>query len=169
MPTRSRSHILETESRRAFGALLPSELVNRPLESDYGIDEQVEVFHKAGSALGLMFLAQLKATDAPNRRSALKVSLRVDTLGYYHRLGLPRAPWPTHRRFRNSSSALRPRAETSGNIAFFSPLLFPVRIVPIATVPIQGVIPLCRTRWETQVEDGCRHQLTGKTAVNGCA
>jgi Domain of unknown function (DUF4365) len=89
MPTRPRSHTLETESRRAFGTLLPSEWVNRSLESDYGIDEQVEVFDKRGRALGLMFLAQLKATDTHDLRSALKLSLKVDTHSYYRSLELP--------------------------------------------------------------------------------
>src|SRR6267378_3529677 len=56
--------------------------------------------------------------------------------------GSPRAPWPTHRRSRRSSCAPRPFAETSGNIAFFSPLAFPFpESVPIASVTIQGVIP----------------------------
>jgi len=89
MPTRPRSHSLETESRRAFGGLLPSEWVNRSLESDYGIDEQVEVFDKRGCASGLMFLAQLKATDTHDLRSALKFSLKVETLSYYRSLELP--------------------------------------------------------------------------------
>lgn len=89
MPTRPRSHTLETESRRAFAALLPSEWVNRPVESDYGTDEQVEVFDKSGRASGLMFLAQLKATDARHPKSALKISLKVDTRSYYRRLDLP--------------------------------------------------------------------------------
>lgn len=52
MPTRPRSHTLEDESRRAFAALLPSEWVVRSLPSDYGIDEQVEVFDKEGQATG---------------------------------------------------------------------------------------------------------------------
>jgi hypothetical protein len=53
--------------------------------------------------------------------------------------GSPRAPWPIHRRSHRSSCALRPCAETSGNIAFFSPLAFPLlESVPIASVPIQG-------------------------------
>src|ERR1700687_5419394 len=89
MPTRPRSHVLETESRRAFGVLLPSEWVTRSLESDYGIDEQVEVFNKTGRAPGLMFLAQLKATDTQDLRSALKLSLKVDALSYYRSLELP--------------------------------------------------------------------------------
>jgi hypothetical protein len=56
--------------------------------------------------------------------------------------GSPPAPWPTHRRSRRSSCALRPCAETSGNIAFFSPPVVPLpESVPIANVPIQGVIP----------------------------
>src|SRR5271155_4109726 len=54
----------------------------------------------------------------------------------------PRAPWPAHRRFRKSSYALRPCAETSANTAFFSPLEFSLPdSVPIASVSIQGVIP----------------------------
>jgi len=89
MPTRPRSHTLETESRRAFAALLPSEWVNRPVESDYGTDEQVEVFDKSGRASGLMFLAQLKATDTRDLKSALKISLKVDTRSYYRSLELP--------------------------------------------------------------------------------
>ena len=89
MPTRPRSHTLETESRRAFVALLPSEWVNRPVESDYGTDEQVEVFDKNGHASGLMFLAQLKATDTRDLKSALKISLKVDTRSYYRSLELP--------------------------------------------------------------------------------
>jgi len=63
--------------------------VNRSLESDYGIDEQVELFDKTGRASGLMFLAQLKATDTRNLKSALKISLKVDTLEYYRSLELP--------------------------------------------------------------------------------
>src|SRR6202040_4057658 len=58
-------------------------------------------------------------------------------------VGLPRVPWPTHRRSRRSSCALRPCAGTSGNIAFFPPFAFPLpESVPIASVPIHGVIAL---------------------------
>ena len=89
MPNRPRSHTIETESRRAFGTLLPLEWVNRPVESDYGTDEQVEVFDKSGRASGLMFLAQLKATDTRDIKSALKVRLKVDTRSYYRNLDLP--------------------------------------------------------------------------------
>jgi hypothetical protein len=89
MPTRPRSHTLETESRRSFKALLPSEWVVRSLESDYGIDEQVEVFDKGGNATGLMFLAQLKATDTIDLKSALKVPFDTNILSYYRRLELP--------------------------------------------------------------------------------
>lgn len=89
MPTRPRSHALEDESRRAFAALIPSEWVIRPLVSDYGIDDQIEVFSKDGNRTGLMFLAQVKATDGPDLESALKVSLKVDALTYYRGLQLP--------------------------------------------------------------------------------
>ncbi|GAA2022841.1 hypothetical protein GCM10009779_03390 [Polymorphospora rubra] len=51
MPQRPRSHELETESRRAFEALLPSSWVVRRVEDDYGIDLEVEIFEE-GSATG---------------------------------------------------------------------------------------------------------------------
>jgi len=63
--------------------------VNRSLESDYGIDEQVELFDNTGCASGLMFLAQLKATDARDLKSALKFPLKAETLRYYRSLELP--------------------------------------------------------------------------------
>ena len=47
------------------------------------------MFDKNGRATGLMFLAQLKATDAHHLRSALQVSLKVDTVNYYRSLELP--------------------------------------------------------------------------------
>lgn len=57
-------------------------------------------------------------------------------------VGLRRAPWPTHRRFGRSLCAPQLCAGTSGNIAFFSPLLFPFpESVPMASVPIQWIIP----------------------------
>jgi len=86
---RPRSHTLEDESRRAFAAMLPSEWVIRSLASDYGIDDQIEVFGKDGNATGLIFLAQVKATDTSDVESALKVSLRVDSLSYYRSLETP--------------------------------------------------------------------------------
>jgi tetratricopeptide (TPR) repeat protein len=89
VPKRTRSHILEDESRRAFSKLIPSVWVIRPLSSDYGIDDQVEVFEEDGRASSLMFLAQVKATDVPERQKALKVRLVVDRLLYYRQLDLP--------------------------------------------------------------------------------
>lgn len=89
MPTRSRSHVLETDSRRAFARLLPPEWVIRPLDSEYGIDDQVEVFEKQGPTTGLMFFVQMKATDQGKLGTALKLRFKVDTLDYYRSLELP--------------------------------------------------------------------------------
>jgi hypothetical protein len=60
---RPRSHILETESRKAFDQVIPSEWVVRPQDSDYGLDVQVQIFEN-GRITPFFFYAQLKATDA---------------------------------------------------------------------------------------------------------
>jgi hypothetical protein len=89
MPKRPRSHALETDSRRAFATLLPSEWVTRPLISEYGLDEEVEVFGSKGSTTGLMFFIQMKATDKRDLAQALKLRFKVSTLDYYRSLELP--------------------------------------------------------------------------------
>lgn len=58
-------------------------------------------------------------------------------------VGSPRAPWPTHRRSCRSSYALRPCAETSGNISFISPPVVPLpESVPIAKCQFKGSVHL---------------------------
>jgi len=47
------------------------------------------VFDKGGQPPGLIFLAQVKATDKPYLKAGLKLSFRVRTLSYYHSLELP--------------------------------------------------------------------------------
>jgi tetratricopeptide (TPR) repeat protein len=89
MPQRPRSHELEDESRRHFQMALPSRWVFRPADPDYGIDGQVELFGQDGEAVGLVFLVQLKATDNPELKDALAISLKRDTFRYYRRLDLP--------------------------------------------------------------------------------
>jgi Domain of unknown function (DUF4365) len=61
----------------------------RHADPDYGIDGQVEVFDENNKATGLMFLIQLKATDALDLSNALSVQFRLDTLAYYRKLDLP--------------------------------------------------------------------------------
>jgi hypothetical protein len=89
MPIRPRSHQLDSESKAQFASVLPSLWVWRQADPDYGIDGQVELFDEYNKATGLMFLVQLKATDALDLSDALSVQFKLDTLAYYRKLDLP--------------------------------------------------------------------------------
>jgi len=89
MPSRPRSHQLETESKREFASVIPSRWVFREANPDYGIDGQIEVFDQDNKATGLMFLVQLKGTDQPDLNDALSIQFKLQTLTYYRKLDLP--------------------------------------------------------------------------------
>lgn len=89
MPKRPRQHILEEESRKRFEQLLPDHWVIRKPDPDYGIDAEVEIFNEDSSSTGLVFNVQLKATDEKDLSKALKLSIKKDTIDYYHTLKLP--------------------------------------------------------------------------------
>jgi tetratricopeptide (TPR) repeat protein len=87
MPKRPRPHQLEDESKVAFRAALDPSWVVREKSHDYGVDLEVEVFDRDGTATGLIFNVQIKATD--NNR--MRTSVPVDTahLKYLNTLTLP--------------------------------------------------------------------------------
>lgn len=87
MPTRSRSHVLEEESVSRLRELLPANWVVRSKNPDYGIDLEIEIFAEDGRSTGLMFFAQLRATDDSARADVVR--LEVDELEYYAQLDLP--------------------------------------------------------------------------------
>jgi tetratricopeptide (TPR) repeat protein len=89
MPKRPREHQLESESRTAFERALGSGFVVRDINPDYGLDVEVEEFDAEGSATGLRFYVQLKATDETNVANALTVRLGLDAETYYRSLPLP--------------------------------------------------------------------------------
>ena len=62
MIIRSRSHVIEEESRRAFNRAIPAEWVVRPQNPDYGLDKQVQIF-KDNQATPFFFFVQLKSSD----------------------------------------------------------------------------------------------------------
>ncbi len=64
LPKRSRSHLLEAESRRKFQNLIPSSwLFNTPTESvEYGLDANIQITRN-GNVTGEEFKVQFKATD----------------------------------------------------------------------------------------------------------
>lgn len=75
MPSRPESHRLEDLSIRKFEQALPATWVCRRKDKDYGIDLEVEVFNDDGSATGLIFFVQIKATNDQRREK----SVRIDT------------------------------------------------------------------------------------------
>ena len=89
MPQRTRSHTLEEESWKFFNNSIPDNWVIRKPDPDYGLDAEIEIFTEKGSATGIMFLAQLKATDESDLNKALKLKFKKETLTYYSTLDLP--------------------------------------------------------------------------------
>lgn len=89
MPIRTRTHVLEDESRKYFRSLLPSQWVVRDKGDDYGIDSEVEIFDECGSATGLVFLVQLKGSDNSSAKDKPKARVEVSTFNYWRSLELP--------------------------------------------------------------------------------
>lgn len=89
MPKRPRQHQLEAESRASIRMAIPSGWVYRDIDQDYGIDSEVEIFDQSGQATGAKFLVQLKATDEPVLRKALRLRFPLSKLQYYASLKLP--------------------------------------------------------------------------------
>ena len=90
LPQRPRSHQLETESRLAFEALLPSRWIYRAKQqSDYGVDGEVEIVDEAGSVSGRIFYVQLKGTDTLEPKDVLTVTMAARTLRYLRSLDHP--------------------------------------------------------------------------------
>jgi len=87
LPNRPRSHQLEDASITHFKSILPEAWVCREKDRDYGVDLEIEIFDERGDATGLMFYAQLKATDDPDRET--KAVIPVDRIRYLQSLDAP--------------------------------------------------------------------------------
>lgn len=87
MAQRPRSHQLEDLSRNRFREMMPLHWVVRDRSHDYGVDFEVEIFSPEGEATGLIFLAQLKATDAAS--AADRLAFSKSKLAYLNSLDLP--------------------------------------------------------------------------------
>lgn len=86
-PQRPRAHELEEESRQALRRVLPSAWVVRPIEDDYGIDREVEIFQD-GRATGLTFKVQLKASERAAAAGPTR-TVQWDRLDYWNSLDVP--------------------------------------------------------------------------------
>jgi len=89
MPKRVRQHQLEDLSRLKFSLAVPRNWVCRDKNKDYGIDVEVEIFDKDGRATGLVFWAQLKATESNDEAVIKNINLSIESIKYYKSLEIP--------------------------------------------------------------------------------
>ncbi|MDH4223195.1 MAG: tetratricopeptide repeat protein [candidate division Zixibacteria bacterium] len=86
---RSREHILEEESKRAFINLLPSEWIHREKHPDYGIDMEVEIV-EGDDVTNKVFWVQLKATGSIKlRQKKIIFKAKTDHLRFWETCRLP--------------------------------------------------------------------------------
>ena len=81
---RTRSHIIEEESRIEFKRILPQSWVSRDKNNDYGIDIEVEIFDSNGNPTGKLFWVQLKATDSNDESVMKSMTLPISKLTQFN-------------------------------------------------------------------------------------
>lgn len=89
LPKRPLTHQIEDKSVNAFKKAMPDHWVVRDKSHDYGIDQEVEIFESDGTATGILFYVQLKATSSTEEEKQKSVSISTGTLAYYAELDLP--------------------------------------------------------------------------------
>jgi len=87
LPTRSKQHIIEKQSRDILSSALPKEWIIRHQSSDdYGIDMEIELVYSNGKVLGSFFKAQVKGSEiiAKNNNGEITLSgIKQSTLLYW--------------------------------------------------------------------------------------
>jgi len=86
---RTRSHVIEDESRVEFNKLLPGGWVCRDKNKDYGIDNEIEIFDNNGNPTGKLFWLQLKATDSDDESVIKGMTLPILKLTQLNNYDIP--------------------------------------------------------------------------------
>lgn len=86
---RTRSHIIEDESRIQLEQIIPNYWVCRDKSKDYGIDCEIEIFDKKGNSSGKVFWVQLKATDSKTKRGIQSISFPIKKILQFKSYELP--------------------------------------------------------------------------------
>jgi len=89
MPKRVKQHQLEDKSRAKYALGIPQSWVMRDKDKDYGIDIEVEIFDAQGRATGLVYWAQIKATESKNISRIKNIDLNIDTIKYFKQIDIP--------------------------------------------------------------------------------
>lgn len=86
---RPKQHIIETQSRKIFEGILPSEWALNKIELDYGNDFLVELFDSNFQSTGKYFFVQLKGSEQGIIDDKFKKQFSIKNLGYYASQPLP--------------------------------------------------------------------------------
>ncbi len=89
LPKRPMSHIIGDQAVLALRNSLPKEWICRELNSDYGIDCEIEVVKSDGTVTGALCKVQVKGTNSEVKLLKYGISISTNTVRYWLALPLP--------------------------------------------------------------------------------
>ena len=89
LPKRPMSHIIGDQAILVLRNLLPKEWIYRELNSDYGIDGEIEVVKSDGTVTGALCKVQVKGTNSDVKLLKYGISVSTNTVRYWLALPLP--------------------------------------------------------------------------------
>jgi len=89
LPKRPMSHIIGDQAVLALRNSLPKEWICRELNSDYGIDCEIEVVKSDGTVTGALCKVQVKGTNSDVELLKYGISISTNTVRYWLALPLP--------------------------------------------------------------------------------
>jgi len=89
LPKRPMSHIIGDQAILVLRNSLPKEWIYRELNSDYGIDGEIEVVKSDGTVTGALCKVQVKGTNSHAKLLKYGISVSADTVRYWLAFPLP--------------------------------------------------------------------------------
>lgn len=89
LPKRPMSHIIGDRAVLALKNSLPKEWISRELNSDYGIDCEIEVVNSDGTVTGALCKVQVKGTNSDVELLKYGISISTNTVRYWLALPIP--------------------------------------------------------------------------------
>ncbi len=89
LPKRPMSHIIGDQAILVLRNSLPKEWIYRELNSDYGIDGEIEVVKSDGTVTGALCKVQVKGTNSDVKLLKYGISVSTNTVRYWLALPLP--------------------------------------------------------------------------------
>jgi len=88
-PKRPMSHIIGDQAVLVLRNSLPKEWIYRELNSDYGIDGEIEIVKSDGTVTGALCKVQVKGTNSDVKLLKYGISVSTNTVRYWLALPLP--------------------------------------------------------------------------------